>query len=103
LGNESEEIQQEVAGWNQRILLDLAGLETYTISVEDGRFTTTPGPIDEPDLVFTMNAAEAVAIFSGEKDAESAFVSGALKVTGDLLDAMKLQTLIEIVADEIEY
>ena len=103
LANEIEEIQEEVAGWNQRIFLDLAGLGPYQILVEDGRFTATPRPIDDPDLIFTMAAADAVGIFSGEKDAESAFVSGALKVTGDLFDAMKLQTLIEIVADEIEY
>ena len=103
LANEIEEIQEEVAGWNQRILLDLAGLGPYQILVEDGRFTVTPGSIEEPDLIFIMTAADAVGIFSGEKDAESAFVSGTLKVTGDLFDAMKLQTLIEIVADEIEY
>lgn len=103
LANEVEEIQEEFAEWNQRILLDLTGLETYLISVEDGRFTATPGSIEEPDLIFTMAATDAVGIFSGEKDAESAFVSGDLKVTGDLFEAMKLQTLIEIVADEIEY
>ena len=71
--------------------------------VEMGRFTTKPGVIENPDLTFTMAAAEAAIIFSGEEDAESAFISGALRVQGDLPDAIKLQTLIEIVADEIAY
>lgn len=103
IGDENEEIQEEVEGWCQRIQLDLPGLDLYWITVEDGRFTTAQGAIERPDLIFTMGAAEAVQIFIGDLDAESAFVSGALKVQGDLPDALKLQTLIEIVADEIEY
>jgi hypothetical protein len=64
LGNENEEIQEEVEGWHQRIQLELAGLGPYGIAVAGGRFTSAPGGIEETDLTFTMAAAEAALIQS---------------------------------------
>ena len=103
LGNEIEDLQEEVEDWNRRINLVLEGLGTYWITVEDGRFTTGEGAIENPNLVLTLDAQEGAMVFSGDKDAKAAYMSGALKVEGDLPDAVKMQTLIEIVVEEIEY
>ena len=103
LGNEIEDLQDEVEDWNRRINLVLEGLGTYWITVEDGRFTTGEGAIENPNLVLTLDAQEGAMVFSGDKDAKAAYMSGALKVEGDLPDAVKMQTLIEIVVEEIEY
>ena len=103
IGNEVEELQDEVEGWDRRINFVLAGMNPHWIAVEDGRFTTGVGFLEDANLVLTMDAADAALVFAGDLDAQAAFMSGALKVEGELPDAVKMQTLIEIVGEEIEY
>ncbi len=103
MGNEVEDLQEEVEGWNRRINIVMKGLGTYWIDIEDGRFTTGEGTIEDPNLVLTLDAVEAAQVFSGDKDAKAAYMSGALKIVGELPDAVKMQSLIEIVIEEIEY
>ena len=73
------------------------------IVIEDGQFSTGEGGLDDADVTLTISAMDAAQVFAGDKDAKAAYMSGALKVDGDLPDAVKVQTLIEIVAEEIEY
>jgi len=103
LGNEVEDLQEEVEGWNRRLQFVLDGLGIYWMTVEDGRFTTGEGILEDPDLVLNMSAVDAAQIFAGDKEATAAYMSGALKVEGDLPDAAKMLTLIETVIEEIEY
>lgn len=103
MGNETEDLQEEAEDWNRRIHLVMEGLGTHWITIEDGRFATGEGAIENPNLVLTLDALEAAMIFAGDKDAKAAYMSGALKVDGDLPDAVKMQTFIEIVIEEIEY
>ncbi len=103
MGDGNEELQDEVEGWNRRIQLVMAGLGTYWITVKDGRFETGIGAVEKLDLTLTLTAVDAAQIFAGEIDAEATFMSGNLKIMGDLPDAVKLLTLIEIVAEGIDY
>ena len=103
VGNEVEDLQEEVEGWDRRIQLVLGELGAYWISVEAGQFAGGEGRIDSPDLTLTLPAVEAAEIFAGDKDARAAYMSGALKVSGELPDAVRVQSLIEIVTEEIEY
>lgn len=103
MGNEIEDLQEEVEDWNRRIHLVMEGLGTRWITIDDGRFATGEGAIENPNLALTLNAQDAAMIFAGDKDAKAAYMSGALKVEGDLPDAVKIQSLIEIVIEEIEY
>jgi len=103
LGNEVEDLQQEVKDWNRRISFVMDGLGAFWMTIKNGRFAMGEGPIQEPNLILTLAADEAAKIFPGDGDAQAAFMSGALKIEGEFPDALKFQTLIEIVADEIEY
>ncbi len=103
MGNEVEDLQEEVEDWNRRINIVMEGLGTYWITVDDGRFATGEGAIEDPNLVLTLDAVDAAQVFAGDKDAKAAYMSGALKVVGELPDAVKMQSLIEIVIEEIEY
>jgi putative sterol carrier protein len=102
LGNTIQELQDEVAGWDRRIALELAGLGSYWLVVSGGRFSRDQGRPEHPDLLLAMTADQAARIFAGRDDAQAAYMSGALKVTGELPDAIKLRDLIEMVIDEIE-
>ena len=108
LGNEIEELQEEVEDWDRRVNFELAGANVhcanaYWVIIENGRFSTGEGSLDEADLVLKLEAFHAAQIFAGDMDAKAAYMSGALKVQGELPDAVKMQTLIEIVGEEIEY
>ena len=103
LGSAIEDLQDEVEDWDRSINLVLEGLGTYWLRVEDGRFETDAGAIEDADVVLTMPAAEAAQVFSGGKAAQTAYMSGSLKVEGELPDAIRIQSLIEMVLEEIEY
>ena len=102
-GNEVEDLQDEVVDWDRSITLVMEGLGTYWLKVEDGRFATDVGAIEDADVVLTLPAAEAARVFSGAKTAQAAYMSGMLKVEGELPDAIRIQSLIELVLEEIEY
>jgi hypothetical protein len=103
LGNDLEELQEEVDGWNRQIAFELAGAGNYWVAVNDGRFTTGKGTLKDQDLLLTIDAIDAARLFSGDLDAEAALNSGALRIFGDLPDAIKVQELFEIAGEEIEY
>ena len=103
MGNEVQDLQDEVEDWNRRIIFDLEGLGSYWLVVEEGAFSGGEGVVADANLTLSMSALDAAMVFAGDKDAKAAYMSGALKVSGDLPDAVKVQTLIEIVAEEIEY
>lgn len=103
MGNEVEELQEEVEDWERRINFVLDGANSHWIIIEDGRFATGEGNLDDANLVLMLDAVNAAQVFAGDMDAKAAYMSGALKVEGELPDAVKMQTLIEIVGEEIEY
>jgi putative sterol carrier protein len=103
MGNEIEELQEEVEDWDRRVNFVLAGAEPHWLVIEDGRFSTGEGLLEDANLALKLDAFNAAQVFAGDLDAKAAYMSGALKVEGELPDAVKMQTLIEIVGEEIEY
>jgi len=102
LGNQIEDLQDEVLGWNRKIQFTIEESGTYWISIIEGQFSTGVGKIENADLYLSLPVKEAVQIFSGVKSAEELFTTGVLKFEGDLMDGAKLQEIIEIVIEEIE-
>ena len=100
--NDSPDVRDEVKGWNRKLQLRLAEGDLYWLAVRDGAFTCGKGALDGAELTLAATGAVAAGIFCGEKDATSAYMSGALKVEGQLPDAVKLRTLIGIVREEVE-
>ncbi len=98
----SDDALEEVQDWNRRVVFDLAGLGPHWLQVEGGRFATGPGTLEAPDLTLSMPASDAADVFSGDKDAKAAYMAGTLQVQGELPDAIKIQTLVEIVCEELE-
>jgi putative sterol carrier protein len=82
---------------------DLAVYYRRGASAHCGQFAASEGELADPDLTLTLAAKEAARVFAGDQDARAAYMSGALKVKGELPGALKVQTLIEMVTEEIEY
>lgn len=103
LGNETEEIQEEVEGWHRIVELELVGVGSFWIQIESGRFSQGTGHNTAAHLRLKMDAITAAQIFTGEKDGETALNSGELKIAGDLPDAIRFYEILEMVLEEIEY
>jgi putative sterol carrier protein len=82
--------------------LDLQGAESFWLKFNDGTVELGSGKLEGANTVLTLAGDTAAAVFTGEKDATAAYTAGQLSVEGDLPDAIKLRTIIEIVREEIE-
>lgn len=67
----------------------------YYIDLKNGDGSVGSGdPTTKADVSITMNAKDIVALFSGTLKPMSAFMSGKLKMKGDMGKAMKLEPLL---------
>ena len=73
--------------------LEGEGGGSYSSAISGGACEVAEGSHDSPTMTVTMEAADFVALTNGELDGMGAFMSGKLKITGDMSLAMKLQTL----------
>ena len=80
------------AGMTNSYLFDIEGAGKWTVNVNDGKVSVTEGG-EEADAVITTSEATFEKIVSGEQNPTSAYMTGKLKVKGDMGAAMKLQKL----------
>nr|MDO8083656.1 SCP2 sterol-binding domain-containing protein [Candidatus Sigynarchaeum springense]MDO8118881.1 SCP2 sterol-binding domain-containing protein [Candidatus Sigynarchaeota archaeon] len=102
IANNSEEIQDEIEGWDRVLLFNVTNGPKVTMNIKGGKFDVQDGEQGTPDITLSMNSDVAVGVLSGETDATSAYMAGDLKVTGPLPDAIKFRTLTELVREELE-
>ncbi len=81
---------------------------TYHLAIADGTLTAGPGAADEPDATITNDYATAVAISKGELNTQMAFMTGKLKVAGNMAKIMMNQAVFTKFAEassdvEVEY
>jgi putative sterol carrier protein len=89
---ESRIDQSRTAGMNNSYLFDIDGAGTWKVDVQDGSVKVTEGT-DDADVTITTSEETFEKIVSGEQNATSAYMTGKLKVRGDMGAAMKLQKL----------
>ena len=82
----------KTAGMNNSYLFDIEGAGKWKVDVQDGNVSVTE---DAEDADVTISTSEETfeKITSGEQNATSAYMTGKLKVRGDMGAAMKLQKL----------
>jgi putative sterol carrier protein len=81
---------------NATIQFDLSGENggLYWDKMSDGRVESGQGAVDSPSMTLKASADDWAAVVSGEMNAMQAFMSGKLKIQGNMGLAMKLQSLI---------
>ncbi len=82
----------KTAGMTNSYLFDIEGAGKWTVRVEDGKVSVTEGG-EDADAVITTSEETFEKIVSGEQNPTSAYMTGKLKVKGDMGAAMKLQNL----------
>lgn len=98
-----EELQEELEDFDGKIQWKIASFKGYQV-IDEGKYSfVMDEEIDDPDLTMIIESAEtAKGFFSGEVDGTSAYMSGDLKIEGDLQLAMSFGSLAEFIADYLE-
>jgi len=78
---------------NNTYLFDIDGAGQWTITLDDGKVSVAEGASGDADCTITASEENFERIVDGELNPTSAYMTGKLKVKGDMGAAMKLQKL----------
>jgi putative sterol carrier protein len=89
---ESRVDASKTAGMNTSYLFEIEGAGTWKVDVADGKVSVSEGAGDA-DVTIRTSPETFSAIASGEQNPTTAYMTGKLKVEGDMGAALKLQKL----------
>ena len=81
-----------IEGMNNTYVFDIEGAGVWTVAVADSAITVNEGASDA-DCTFSASEETFEKIASGEQNATTAYMTGKLKIKGDMGAAMKLQKI----------
>jgi putative sterol carrier protein len=84
--------EAKTAGMNNSYLFDIEGAGQWVVAVEDGKVNVAQGS-GEADATIETSEESFLAMTRGELNPTSAYMTGKLKIKGDMGAAMKLQKL----------
>jgi putative sterol carrier protein len=84
--------ESKTAGMTNSYLFDIEGAGQWVVAVDDGAVTVTEGE-GEADTTIATSEENFLAISRGELNPTTAYMTGKLKIKGDMGAAMKLQKL----------
>ncbi len=87
---------EKAAGVNATVQFDLSGEGggQWHASIADGNLDLEEGPAANPTATISMDADDFEKMSKGELNAMMAFMSGKIKVQGDLNTVMQFQSLV---------
>jgi putative sterol carrier protein len=88
----SRVVTEKTKGMNNSYVFAIDGAGTWTVRVADGAVTVDEGDTGG-DCIISTSAEVFDRIVAGEQNPTAAYMSGKLKVKGDMGAAMKLQKL----------
>ena len=90
---ESRADASKLAGMSNSYLFDIEGEGQWLVDVRDGGITVTPGGGGDADATITTSGETFEKIVAGDQNPTTAYMTGKLKIKGDMGAAMKLQKL----------
>ncbi|HWQ24428.1 MAG TPA: SCP2 sterol-binding domain-containing protein [Gaiellaceae bacterium] len=81
-----------IAGMTSTYVFEIEGAGTWTVAIADGAIEVSEGA-GEADCTLIASAETFEKIVAGEQNATTAYMTGKLKIKGDMGAAMKLQKL----------
>jgi len=82
----------KTAGMSNTYVFDVEGAGQWTVAGDDGKVTVNEGA-SEADCTISATEETLVKIAKGEANATTAYMTGKLKISGDMGAALKLQKL----------
>ncbi|NVM31629.1 MAG: SCP2 sterol-binding domain-containing protein [Candidatus Helarchaeota archaeon] len=100
----SEEAQEELEDMDDmKMQMSSPDLDVYMfITVEDGKLTAGSGKLDDPDVSIIINKETFLKQMQGESDMVSSYMSGDIKIEGEMAKVMALRPLFEVLSDEYD-
>jgi putative sterol carrier protein len=92
--NASESFRKGVGGTGatiQQVITTPDGERRYWMKTEDGRIDMGPGSVHGADATISQDYDTAVGLARGEINAVSAYMTGKIKISGNLVMLMGLQ------------
>ena len=83
---------ERIEGMTNTYVFDIEGAGVWTVAIADGAVTVTEGTGDA-DTTFSTSEENFEKIVAGEQNPTTAYMTGKLKIKGDMGAAMKLQKL----------
>lgn len=83
---------EAATGLNKILQWNITGDEpgVWAFQIADGAGKLIPGGVEKPDITFTTSGKTWLAIAEGKQDPMKAFLTGKLKVSGDMTLAIKV-------------
>jgi putative sterol carrier protein len=83
----------KTAGMTNSYLFDIEGAGQWKVDVDDGAVSVAEGGGGDADVTIATSQETFEQIIAGEQNPTSAYMTGKLKIKGDMGAAMKLQKL----------
>ncbi len=102
--NSNDAFKQQAQGKTLKIQQVVSTPEEtkYSFKVEDGQAEVALGELPDAEATLTQDYDTAVALSKNELNATAAYMSGKLKIQGDLMKLMQLQSLFNTVPQAIK-
>ena len=96
--NSDPGFQNNIANVDLAVQFDVAGAPegdvSYYLKVQDGSVSTDLGPLEEADVTVASDYETSQAISKGELNVQMAFMTGKIKVGGNMAKIMMHQNVI---------
>jgi putative sterol carrier protein len=90
----SEEVKSELSGWDRVLQFKAQGAKSCYLKTQGQKITAHMGEAQNPDVTFETNSSEdLMGILTGAMDGTSMYMSGKLRIEGQLSDAIKFGTI----------
>lgn len=102
--NSNDAFKQQAQGKTLKVQQVIATPEEtkYYFKLEDGQAQVSLGEIPDAEATLTQDYDTAVALSKNELNATAAYMSGKLKIQGDLMKLMQLQGLFNTLPQAIK-
>jgi putative sterol carrier protein len=88
-------LPEKAAGQTVQAQFDIQAtdrLHSFALSVADGKCEITPGAAESPRVTIGMNLPDYLRMVAGKLDGMQAFMTGKLRLSGDMMFAQTLMT-----------
>src|SRR5687767_12535830 len=105
--NSSEEFQKAASGQSaklQQVVTDAPqGEVKYYFKLEGGQAEVQLGELADAEATITQNYETAVGVTKQEINAQNAFMQGKLKISGNMMKLMQLQSVVNAMPKAVSH